>query len=95
MSGRMPPISISSDMAYCPAGRMSASTGTPSPMRVKSSSSRGMSAALAIASRCSTALVDPSSAMQTVMAFSKDSRERMSEGLMPRSISRATAAPAR
>ena len=87
-------MSINSDMAYWPAGRMSASTGTPWPTREKSSSSSGTSAALAMASRCSTKLVEPPRAMATVMAFSKDSRLKMSLGLMPRSMSRWTAAPA-
>ena len=81
-------------MANWPAGRMSASTGTPWPTRVKSSSSSGTPAALAMAKRCSTALVEPSKAMARVMALSKDSRLKMSLGLMPRSMSRCTAAPA-
>ena len=44
---------------YLPLGLKSASTGTCLPMRVKSSSSSGTFAACAIASRCSTALVEP------------------------------------
>ena len=43
------------------------------PMRVKSSSVSFTRAACAIASRCSTALVEPPSAMTTVIAFSKAS----------------------
>ena len=91
----MPPIRISSDMEYRPLGRRSASTGTRAPMRVKSSSSSGTSAACAMASRCSTALVEPASAMVVTMAFSKASRHRMSDGLMPRRTSCSTARPAR
>ena len=52
-------------------------------MRVKSSSPRSTPAACAIASRCRTALVEPPSAIVTVMAFSNASRVRMSRGLMP------------
>ena len=52
-------------------------------------------AACAIASRCSTALVEPPSAMTMVIAFSNALRVRMSRGRMPRSISCTTAAPAR
>ena len=81
-------------MAYLPAGRMSARTGTLAPIRVKSSMESGMPAACAIASRWSTAFVEPSRAMVTVIAFSKASRLKISEGLMPRSISRTTASPA-
>ena len=74
----------SSDIEYLPLGRRSASTGTRAPMRVKSSSVSGTPASCAIASRCSTALVEPPSAMTTVMAFSNASRVRMSRGRMPR-----------
>ncbi len=66
----MPPISISSDIIALPLGRRSASTGTRLPMRVKSSSLSLTPIAEAIASRCSTALVEPPSAMTTVIAFS-------------------------
>src|ERR1700676_1975396 len=51
-------------------------------------------AALAIASRCRTALVEPPSAMATVMAFSKASLVMISEGRIPRLTSSTTAAPA-
>ena len=44
-----------------------------------------------MASRCSTALVEPPSAMTTVIAFSKASRVMMSSGRMPRLISSSTA----
>ena len=42
-----------------------------------------MPAAWAIASRCSTALVDPPSAMTIVIAFSNAWRVRMSRGRIP------------
>ena len=49
----------------------------------------------AMASRCSTALVEPPRAMTTLMAFSKAGRVMMSEGLMSLAMRFATAAPAR
>ena len=58
-------------MTYRPLGLRSASTGTLRPMRVKSSIVSCTFAACAIASRCSTALVEPPSAITVVMAFSK------------------------
>ena len=73
---------------------MSASTGTRWPTRLKSLRESGTPAALAMASRCSTALVEPSSAVTTVMAFSNASKQRMSDGLMPACTSRAAACPA-
>ena len=54
-----------------------------------------MRAACAIASRCSTALVEPPSATVTAMAFSKALRVRMSEGRSPARSSCTTASPAR
>ena len=51
-------------------------------MRVKSSIDSFTPAACAIASRCSTALVDPPSAMTVVIAFSNALRVRMSRGRM-------------
>ncbi len=80
MSGWMPPIRISSDIAYLPLGRRSASTGTRLPMRVKSSSSSGTPTVWAMASRCRTTLVEPPSAMVTVIAFSNALRVRICEG---------------
>ena len=83
MRGVTPPISTSLDMVYLPLGLRSASTGTFAPMRVKSSMLRSISAVLAMASRWRTALVDPPSAVTTVMAFSKDFLVRMLSGAMP------------
>ncbi len=53
------------------------------------------SAACAIASRCSTALVEPPRAITTRMAFSKERRVRMSRGFKPAFTRRTTASPAR
>ncbi len=53
-----------------------------------------MFAAWAIANKCKTAFVEPSSAMTVVMAFSKDFKERISDGFMSLLISSNTAAPA-
>ena len=81
ISGRMPPMATSSDIKCLPLGFKSASTGTRLPMRVKSSIVSFTFAACAMASRCSTALVEPPSAMTTVMAFSNAFLVRMSSGL--------------
>ena len=64
-------------------------------MRVKSSSDSFTCAECAIASRCSTALVEPPSAITVVIAFSNAWRVRMSRGRRLRSTSATTAAPAR
>ena len=87
-------MATNSDIMYWPLGRRSASTGTRLPISVKSSSESSTPMVLAMASRCSTALVDPPRAMTTVMAFSNASRVMMSEGLMSFAISSCTAAPA-
>ncbi len=64
-------------------------------MRVKSSSFSRTSADEAIARRCSTAFVDPPSAITTVIAFSNDLRVMMRRGVSPNLIKLTTAAPAR
>ena len=77
-----------------PPGFMSAMCGTRAAMRLKSASSSATPASLAMASRCSTALVDPPSALASAIAFSNACLVRMSRGRIPsRSIS-TTAAPA-
>ncbi len=68
-----PPTRSRSVMWYLPCGFMSARCGTRAPMRLKSSSSSSTRASCAIASRCSTALVEPPSAMMTAIAFSNAS----------------------
>ena len=80
ISGLIPPMAMISDIRYLPLGRTSASTGTRLPMRLKSSRESLTPASCAMASRCSTALVEPASAMVTVIAFSKALRVRMSRG---------------
>src|SRR2546430_10954305 len=64
-------------------------------MRVKSSSLSRTPASCAMASRCSTALVEPPSAITTVMAFSNERRVRISRGFKPSRTSLTTASPAR
>ena len=66
-----------------PPGFMSAMCGTLAAIRLKSSSSSSTPASLAIASRCSTALVEPPSAVVTAMAFSNASLVMISRGVMP------------
>ncbi len=65
-----------------PCGFMSAMCGTRAPTRLKSSSSSATPASKAMASRCSTMLVEPPSAMPMAMAFSNASLVRMSRGRM-------------
>ena len=74
-----------SNMWNRPCGFMSAMCGTRAPTRLKSSSSSSTRASLAIASRCSTAFVEPPSAMTTAMAFSNASLVRIWRGRMPSS----------
>ena len=69
-----------------PNGLTSARCGTRSPIRLKSSSSSGTPASRAMASRCSTALVDPPNAITTAMAFSNASRVMICRAVMPFAI---------
>ena len=62
-------------------------------MRLKSSSSSSTRASLAIASRCSTAFVEPPSAITTAIAFSNASFVMMSRARMFRSMRCITARP--
>ena len=95
ISGWIPPISISSDIRYLPLGFTSANTGTRAPISVKSSSDNETPASRAMASKCSTALVEPPSAMTTEIEFSNALRVMMSSGLMSSRIRFMTAFPAR
>ena len=61
-----------------PPGFMSAMCGTRAATLLKSSSSSSTPASLAIASRCSTALVEPPSALASAIAFSNAPLVRMS-----------------
>ena len=87
-------MATSSLIKNFPLGLRSAITGTFLPMRVKSSIESGTLAALAMANRCSTALVEPPRAMTTVTAFSKAFLVMMSRGRMPSFKRLTTAAPA-
>ena len=82
-------------MTNFPPGVMSAMWGTRSPMRLKSSISRSISASRAIASRCSTAFVEPPSAWTTAIAFSSDFRVTTTRAEMPSSSSDTIASPER
>ena len=94
ISGNVPPISTNSLIMYLPDGLRSAITGTFLPMRVKSSILRLTSAALAMAIKCNTALLEPPSAIITVMAFSNAFMVMMSRGLMSLFNKLRTACPA-
>ena len=93
MTTGMPPMWSMSFMTKLPNGLTSARCGTFAPMRRKSSIVRSTSASWAMASRCSTALVEPPKAMTTAMAFSKASLVMMSRAVMPRRSSSTTASP--
>ena len=80
-------------MWYLPWGRVSARCGTRAAMRLKSSSPRGTRASWAIASRCSTALVEPPSAMVTAIAFSNAALVMTWRAVMERSSRLSTARP--
>ncbi len=69
--------------------------GTLLPMRLKSSRVSSTSASCAIASRCSTMLVEPPSAMPTAMAFSNASLVRIWRAVMPLFSRFTTASPER
>ena len=77
-----------------PPGFMSAMCGTRAAMRLKSSRCSSTPASLAIASRCSTALVEPPTADVRAMAFSNAGLVMIMRGVMPSSSIRTTAAPA-
>ena len=62
-----------STMWYLPCGLVSAMCGTRAATLLKSSNARSTRASAAIASRWSTALVEPPRAMVTAMAFSNAS----------------------
>ena len=93
MTTGTPPIRSMSVMTKRPKGFTSARCGTLSPTRLKSESVSGTPASCAIASRCSTAFVEPPSAMTTAIAFSNASVVRMSRVVMPRRSSSTTASP--
>ena len=76
-----------------PKGFTSASSGVRSPIRLKSSSSRSTCASCAIAIRCRTALVEPPSAMTTVIAFSNAFLVMIWRAVMPRRSRFTTASP--
>ncbi len=88
-----PPMRSTSVMWYLPAGLVSAMWGTRAATRLKSSSASSTRASAAMASRCSTALVEPPSAMTTAMAFSNASLVMIWRGRMPWRISSTTARP--
>ena len=95
MTTGMPPMRSTSLMTYWPKGFTFARCGTLSATVLKSSTSSSTCASWAIASRCSTAFVEPPSATTTAIALSSDSRVMMSRVVMPRRSSSTTASPER
>ena len=77
-----------------PPGFMSAMCGTRAAIRLKSSRCSSTPASLAIASRWSTAFVEPPTADVRAMAFSNAGLVMIIRGVMPSSSMRTTAAPA-
>mmetsp|Transcript_26694 Transcript_26694/g.44767 ORF Transcript_26694/g.44767 Transcript_26694/m.44767 type:complete len:265 (-) Transcript_26694:765-1559(-) len=77
----VPPILWMSSMTYLPLGLRSAMKGVLSLHFWKSSNVSSMPAASAMAIRCSTALVEPPSAITVTIAFSKAARVMISKGL--------------
>ena len=67
-----PPARWRSSMRNVPAGCRSTSSGTPEPMRSKSSSVRSTPSRPAIASRWTTAFVDPPTAASATIALRND-----------------------
>ena len=95
MTTGTPPMRSTSNITCLPNGLTSARCGTFAPMRLKSASDSLTSASWAIASRCSTALVEPPNAITTAIAFSNASLVKMSRAVMPRRSSPTTASPLR
>ena len=92
MTSAVPPAAWSSVATNRPDGFRSAMTGVFELIRSKSAISSATPASFAIASRCSTALVDPPVAETTAMAFSIERFVRMSRGRISLAAS-ATAIP--
>ena len=82
-------------MTYWPPGFRSARCGVRLPMRLKSSSVRSTRASWAMASRCSTALVEPPHALTAAIAFSNAALVMIWRGVMPFSSRLTTASPER
>ena len=83
MTTGTPPMRSMSAMWYLPWGFVSAMWGTAGGTLLKSSSASSTRASLAMASRWSTALVEPPRAITTAMAFSKASLVMICRGRMP------------
>src|SRR6266568_4528843 len=86
MTWGTPPARWRSTVTNFPDGFRSHSPGTRARIVSKSSRARCTSAAWAMASRCSTALVEPPMAMVTAMAFSNAWRVRICRGRRSRAI---------
>ncbi len=90
----MPPARCRSVATNRPPGLRSASVGTLRLIASKSSIVSGRPDSRAIASRCSTALVEPPLVSTAVMAFSSDSRVMMDFGVRLDFTSSITSRPA-
>ena len=92
---RMPPARSRSDAMKRPPGTTSVSVGVFAEMASKSSIVSAMPASRAIASRCSTAFVDPAVAATAVIALSNAARVRILLGRRSSATSFMTISPAR
>ena len=90
----IPPILWISSIRYLPLGFKSARNGVLLLMLLMSSIVKGMLAVLAMAKKCSTALVEPPNMVTKVMAFSKDFLVIISDGFMSFFNRFITASPA-
>ena len=91
----MPPARYRSVATKRPPGFRSASSGVRSLMRSKSSIARSTAASCAMASRCSTAFVEPPVAATPAMAFSTAARVTIRRGRRSFRTSSITSWPAR
>ena len=91
----MPPARCRSVATNRPPGFRSASSGVRALIRSKSSIASGTPASRAIASRCSTAFVDPPVAATAAIAFSIASRVTIRRGRRSARTTSMTIAPAR
>ena len=91
----MPPTRSTSVITYRPNGLRSARCGTRAPIRRKSSRLSSTPASRAMASRCRTPLVEPPSAITSVIAFSNAGLVMIWRAVMPCLSRFTTASPER
>ncbi len=93
MTASTPPTRSRSVITNFPAGRTSTRCGVRREIRSKSSSASSTPASWAMASRCSTAFVEPPRAITTAIAFSNASRVMICRGRMSARSTSVSARP--